>query len=357
MGPNCESYTEMKLANALRQNGILCWIRRGLHAASLGYALTIATPLMAGPTVIPGASDPAFETALSLWLDDHEDQALSQMATLAQSGNVAAQMLLGLIDKTPALQGPYLADLAREDRIELLRAEGGLSGRNWLTDGSAPLAQVWTRLWSVEADPTDVAQFQGLGESCAARDAMVALSAREHPALATLPLVEVDPETLYLLWAMADADRQAEILAQMPADHPQRRIVGQDVAPDALMHWLASAPEAAALADLCAQACGTEDQPAYTQCLRTAYHALGSHNALLTLCSPAEALIPQAQFFTSARGHATTLRRILLASDMRLRRQSLQQVAEESTCLGKRLAAENARYHPLMRPPVVPQDE
>ena len=100
---------------------------------------------------------------------------------------------------------------------------------------------------------------------------------------------------------------------------------------------------AAPLARLCDALCPGEGRPA---CRRTAFEALGSHDALLTLGSPVESLVAQDAFLSSPRGRATVLRRILMAAPMRGRRAMLARIETESQCLGVALVEEAHRYRP-----------
>lgn len=312
------------------------------RALAVMLALLPGLPLSA-QAPLPGAQAPGLQAALADWLADDEGAALPALATLVHEGNTAARLLLARIDTTPALQGPVLSRLDRAGRVALMRAPGGLSGQNWLglIEGN-PLADLWRLTRQVEAPPSVIAGFAALGETRAARFALVALAAREHPGLQDLDPATLDPEMLYLLWRGADPAQRDQIAALVPADHPQRALMGQPADPLALDLWLASSPAAAPLAVLCDARCPAQAVPA---CRSAAMHALDSHDALLTLGSPVEALVPQATFLASPRGQASTLRRILLAVPMRGRRAMVAQVTQHSACLGEALQAESLRHH------------
>lgn len=68
-----------------------------------------------------GADAAPFVEAVARWLDGPEHVALPLIAAEARAGNPAAQLLLALIDRTPSLQGPWLARLPRSERLALLR--------------------------------------------------------------------------------------------------------------------------------------------------------------------------------------------------------------------------------------------
>ncbi|GAB4263445.1 MAG: hypothetical protein Kow0013_09830 [Pararhodobacter sp.] len=319
-------------------------LTRALGALALGLALALLAAPAATAQPVAGHDDPAFREALTDWLADEEGRALHALAELAQDGNAAARLLLGLIDKTPALQGAYLEHLDRGTRIALMRAPGGLSGVSWLTLIDAnPLTDALRAVWSVDSGLETVATLEALGETRASREALTILAAREDPGLAALPPESMDSELLYLLWRGADPERRQRILARVPPGHPQRRHMGQPVDARDIDLWLASAEAAAPIARLCNAVCPGDEAAA---CRGIAYEALNSHDALLTLGTPAEALVAQAPFLDSPRGRGAVMRRILLSTSMRGRRALLNRIAARSQCLGEALSAENARYLP-----------
>ncbi|KPQ08105.1 MAG: hypothetical protein HLUCCA12_03245 [Rhodobacteraceae bacterium HLUCCA12] len=300
------------------------------------------TPVPAVASDVPGANDPAFVEALEHWLDDDEEAAIRALSERARADNRAAQILLGLIDKSPALQGPWLAHLPRDDRIALLRAPGGMSGRRWLNAAADhPLAENWLALLSVEAGLSVVEEFRDMGEDRAAREALVALAAREHADLRSAAPEALDPELLYLAWRNAGDERRSELLSHVPEAHPQRAMMGEGQDESALQDWLENAPAAAPLRVLCTARCGaTRDT-----CLSGAYDALSSHNALLIMGSPAESLVSQEAFLESPRGQAAVLRRILQSNDARGRGAMIAQMQDRDACLAEVLSEEQARYH------------
>lgn len=308
-----------------------------------------AIPAAASST-IPGADNRAFREALALWLDDDESTALPALSDLAIGGNVAARLLLAQIDKTPALQGPYLSLQPRAARIALLRAPGGMSGASWMSQiDDVPLVDAWRALHWPDTEAGIIRQFEQMGEHRAARQALTVLAARENDGLRTLDPAETEAEQLYLLWRNADPERRTAIAALVPATHPQRLMMGETVPDDALDQWLADSDAARPLTELCQSICPDE----IASCQRAAYGALASHDALLTLGSPAEALVSQADFLHSARGQATVLRRILLSSSLRVRRQMLDRLDASSACFATALAEEAERFRriqPAMRP-------
>ncbi|MBK5928327.1 hypothetical protein CCR87_13455 [Rhodobaculum claviforme] len=299
---------------------------------------------------IPGQEASAFQDAVAAWLAEDEGTALTDLAALAQGGNAAARILLALIDKTPALQGPWLSHQSRDARLELMRAPGGMSGRSWMTAAAAqvPVAGLWLQLWRVDA-PIDLPlAFARADEPRAAREALVALAVRERRGFAGIADAPGYPDSLrFLVWRewLEDPDTAARVrteLALIPPGDPQRARIGTPPAPGALAEWLLSAPESAAIAALCTTRCPA----APGDCALAAHDALASHRALLVFGSPSEALIPSDVFHASPKGQSSLLRRILLAVDARGRRAQLARAEARDSCLADLLQSEAQRYIP-----------
>jgi hypothetical protein len=342
-------------------------LRRGWPGWPQGFALggCLAIWLVAVPGVsimtqgaaranAPGLTriappSPAFGEIADIWLHGPESEALPGLSDLAQTGDPAAQVLLGLIDKSPALQGPWLSRLPRARRLHLMRMPEGLSGRSWLTQARGhPLADHWLALLSVDADRSTAASFSGLGEARAAREAVLMLAARERLDL-DLRADEtsgldwpdwLDTELIYVLWPRSDDAMRDHLLMLVPPNHPQRALMGLPVAEADLAHWLQSSDVAAPLRAVCDAAC----PDTLSSCLIASYTALGSHNALLTLGSPAENLITTEDFLNSRRGRSATLRRILLSVDARGRRAQILRARQTDSCLADLLMTESDRY-------------
>lgn len=313
----------------------------------------ILIALMSWPAVaatIPGQGDGSYEAALAAWLADDEETALPALAGLASEGNAAAQLLLALIDKTPALQGPWLAQQPRNARLEMMRAPGGLSGLSWAHAAAetAPLARLWLRRWQVDAMPELVLEFAHAGEHRAARETLLALAARERRGFAVLADDPgFPPELRTLIWReWEDAGENAErIAAERAAAHPgdpQLRMAGHDPDTASLADWLMQAPAAAPLASLCEAACPQSTQ----DCAQALYEVLGGHPAVLAFGTPSETLIDSARFNSSPRGQAALLRRVLLNADARGRYNQLARATAKDACLGALLANEVQRFRP-----------
>lgn len=325
-------------------------LRRVLLAAVLGG--WVAQTALAQPPV-PGAETAAFAAARAAWLADDEASGLRGLAELAAGGNTAARLLLGVIDKSPALQGPWLAQLDRAERVALMRAPGGMSGRSWLRYAADhPLGAALLARFHADTGPEVGAALAALGEGRAAREALMALAMREHSSLRSDWHDWMDPELAFVVWPRADAALRARLDAALPPDHPQRALMGGTASPEAWDRWLAEAPAAAALRALCDAECPEST----ATCRRALMAALGGHAAALMLGSPVEALIPMAAFVASPRGQASVLRRVLLRTDARGRRSQIARTTEADACLGARLSAEDLRYRPARNDPAAAAD-
>lgn len=335
------------------QSALLSRLARLARRITLASGLAVVPwAAVATPPQLPGQEAPEFVAAFTAWLADDEATAIPEFARLAQAGNSGAQIMLGLIDKNPAFQGPYLAHLTRRERISVLREPGGLSGQSWLARVSdIPLVATWMQVWDVTMDLSTIHAFTDLEEPRAAREAMVVLAAREHPSLQDIEPAEADAELLYLLWRSASLERRAQITELTPIDHPQRVLMGERIGARETDLWLATSDAAAPISVLCDAVCPDSGET----CRGAAYRILNSHNALVTMGTPTEALVSQSAFLASPRGQSAVMRRILLSTDLRGRRAMFSYLQEHSECLATALTLENQRYMP--RIPGVPVAE
>jgi hypothetical protein len=297
---------------------------------------------------VSGQHDPRFEAALATWLADDEAGSLPGIAALAAEDNRAAQLLLALIDRVPVTQGPWLARLSRAERLALLRAPGGLSGRSWMAVAapSTPLAALWIERDATDAGPGTALAFAGMGEARAARATLQALASRQHRGFAAVADdPRYPPDLRHLVWREwattpeGEARAEAEITRLMPGDPQIRRFDDRPVAAAATDAWLAAAPLAAPLRATCAAACPDDPAP----CRGAAYLLVGGHGGLAEFGTPSETLIPADTWDASPRGRRALLR----APDARGRfaYQTAETVRARSACLADALAAEVARFH------------
>ena len=249
--------------------------------------------------------DAGFNAALADWLSGNEAAALPALAQLAKDGDVSARMLLGQIDRFAAFQGPWLAGLARADRIAILRQPGGVSGQNWTTQLAATgeaRSAAWARLWDTAATPQVILDFAGLDEPRAARFAALTLSRRQQHGFAA---IADDPGYPSSLWAFAMRDGWVPPgNGPHPAD-PQRAVLEQRPDLAGFSQWAVNAPEADAVVALCEVTCPTED-PAI--CRPAALTGLGGYWGLMPLGSPVEAIVASNLFNRTPKGIDATLR-------------------------------------------------
>jgi hypothetical protein len=316
-----------------------------MRLVAIALCAVLATPATRADP-IAGQGDPRFVAALTLWLADDEVRSLPALAALAADGNRAAQILLGLIDRTPPVQGPWLATRPRAARRALTRDEGGLSGRTWLADAAADtsLARLWIARDAVTATPPTALAFAALGENRAARLALQAIAARQGDGFAAVADdPRYPPGMRYLVWnewAATPAGRaraEAEI-ARLPPGDPQILLHhGREPPPESLAGWLAGAALAAPLRSTCA-ICPAEA----TQCLLAAYRLGGDYPGLLALGTPSETLVPADVWLASPRGRRAPLR--VASARGRFGYETAMRVEATSPCLADALAAEVTRF-------------
>ncbi|NBB97329.1 MAG: hypothetical protein GVY34_04050 [Alphaproteobacteria bacterium] len=287
--------------------------------------------------------------AIALWLANEETDGLRALAGLASDGDPQSQLLLGLIDKTSEMQGPELIAMSRPDRLALMRAPGGMSGRNWVHAAAkqgVPHALAWQTLWSVRADVTTAERFAALQEPQAVARTLLTLAKRREtgfaPAIVNRPWY---PQTHLFL------SDQSALLSELgaalhPADPQRKLLTGIAPDPDALRDWLSGSPVAAPLRATCEVVCA----PSASDCTFALYRALGSYAILLTHGSPVNALIPNPEFIASPRGRAVLARRIMLMRTTRMRQAALDKLSEIDNCAADWLAMQFDRHTPQKIP-------
>ena len=290
---------------------------------------------------VPGQGDAAFQDALVQWLDGVEAAALPALAGQAKAGNPAARLLLGMIDKTGYLQGPWLATRPKAVRIGLLRAPGGLSGQSWLRDvKQVPLATQYLAVLDSAAGIDAALALVDLGEAGAARRALIALEARQVTGFAAFADDPRFPaEMRYLIWReWQKSGHPNPELANWPAGDGQRAIVTGPLPIDDLVGWLNESPLAASLRRLCQRQC-PESRNA---CLFAGYRAIGGYRRLAALASPAQALVSEPDFAASAQGQASLLRQALGYAFLTAERR--RQIRRQDACFADILTKEGQRF-------------
>jgi hypothetical protein len=310
--------------------------------AAVMFLLILPRFALAQP--IPGQTDPAYEAALALWLEDDEETALPALARLARDGNIAARVLLGMIDKHTSLQGPWVSLLPKRDRIALLRTDGGLSGSSWLRQvGDIPAVKLWLDILDSKADVAAALAFADMGEERLLRASLIALEARQHT---SFDGYQNDPrypdEVRYLVWREWQKDGLALILdralSMLAEGDPQRTIIQKDAEPGRMQDWLLKTKLAPPLRAMCEQSCAAS----LPSCLRAGYETMGGYRRFATLGTPLASLIPEERFSASPRGQASVLRRGLLYAF--LTEDRLQPIANIDTCFADLLAEEGQKF-------------
>lgn len=316
---------------------------QALRLGILAVVIVLSLGQNLSADALKGTEHPDFQAHFALWLSGEEVAPVAAFAELARSDNLAAQVLLGLIDKRGALQGPETAWLTRTERIEYLRAQGGLSGQNWITHAAArsPFAQALADLWQ-GARGIELAQhFANSGEDRACREALMTVAARRESGLAPAELETTwYPDGLrHLVYPRVLSPDAVE---DLHAGDPQRRAAGEAPLPDDLRDWLAVAPLAMPLRAACSTQCPTSQRA----CAHALYIGLGSYPALLSLGSPVAALVTDTDFAASRRGQQAIARQIMLRYMTRAREQMLSRLQQVDSCTADWLAFEFARYVP-----------
>lgn len=313
--------------------------------AAIFCCITIALSGQLNAGQISGDTDPAYQQALELWLADDEAVALPMLATLARQGNTAAQMLVGLIDKTIALQGPWLALLPKAERVQMLRDQGGISGTSWLRRvEDVPVVTILLRVLDSEADVNLVLSLTDFGEPGTVRRGLTALEARQSSGFADFADDPRYPDAMrYLIWRewQKAGDRDDELAAALnalPQGDPQREILMAPGAAPGHADWLLRTELGAPLRQLCENACPVQT----AGCMLAGMQALGGYRRVVTIGTPLAALIPEARFAGSARGQMSVLRRAVAYAF--LTRDRINEVARTDACFADVLAREGQRF-------------
>lgn len=287
--------------------------------------------------------------AIDLWLADRELEGLQALAQLAQQGDAQAQLLLGLIDKFAELQGTALVAMPRAERLALLRAPGGMSGRNWVhfaAQQGDPRASAWVDLWSMGAGLDTAKTLAALEEPRALAETLITLVKRHESGFpAEILAQDWYPQTLLML--SENRVLRDEDAAKLHPGDPQHRFGTKgDPKPEALRDWLMRSAVARPIRAVCAAKCPDQQQA----CTVALYKALGSYEGLLTHGSPVNALIAAERFEDSPRGQSALARRIMLMRSSRMREAERVKLAEISVCaadwLGAQFDAHTARKIP-----------
>jgi hypothetical protein len=314
---------------------------------SLLSALIVVLWMTASPVAaqnIKGQDAPEFTAALELWLKDDEATALPQLSALAQDGNQAARVLIGMIDKNAALQGPWLALLSKKERIALLRTTGGLSGTSWLRQvDDVPSVQTWLDVVDSTADIETVLSLVDLGEPRLARAGLIWLDARQVVGFADFADDARFPDAVrYLIWRewqkAGDLDKLATSMNRLHPGNPQLDLLRASRSVPETEDWLMQTELGAPLSALCQAQC----QGGVASCLRAGLETLGGYRRVVSLGTPLVSLIPEERFSQSPRGQLGVLRQSL--SYMFLSESRLKPIRAIDVCFAELLEDEGQNF-------------
>jgi hypothetical protein len=164
---------------------------------------------------VSGSDDPAFTVALESWLNGDDLEALNALVALARAGNPAAQILLAGIATRGHFHTHVTSQLARAERVALLRVPGGLSGKSWLTEAenTQPLATALLQVTRIGEKAPAISALIDFGET---GEALLAAQSMLYQGEATA-LIEVlqgmdaglPPEAdVLLLWALLQSESE-----------------------------------------------------------------------------------------------------------------------------------------------------
>ncbi|MCA8907372.1 MAG: hypothetical protein KDA64_05720 [Rhodospirillaceae bacterium] len=319
-----------------------------LAAATAGSAC-LAGESAAPPAGLEGADAPAFQTALEHWLEGDDAQSLPVLSQLANDGNLAAQVLLGIIYDRTLSRTPWVAGLSRSEQRALFRYDDGAFGVPWLryaaehvevadvlgppvpdengrfnADAALRAAALGEPRSSVYMlvilmNQGDWAEAMRLGDVAEIYDlqgvawaAATYLESDDAFALRERGLAEFQARTMqgWIFASMAnriddpEMDRILGPFDEMriyitrgrpPLDTAEPPPAGGVEALDAL---LADAPEAELVRRYCGRICGSEA----AQCTRQIYGLLSGYGTLpYVVSSPLETLVPQDVYLASHR--------------------------------------------------------
>ena len=307
----------------------------------LTLLITLAGFLPVQAQHIAGTDAPEFRRALELWLEGDDEASIPLLSTLAQDNNSASQILLGMIDKTAALQGPMIVFLPRMERMALLRAPGGLSGQNWMRVAAlnTQYAKNWVALWHMEDGVEIAKEFASMNEPRATRSALLMAVNRQGSGFEQQLLTkDWYPQSLRHL--TKSRMLLPEDVKDLHAGDPVRKSAGLQLQDSDLRAWLQTSSMALHLRAACDRNCA-KTQP---DCMLALYRGLNSYYALLVMGSPSATIIPEQAFAESLRGSQSVARHIMVRHTARTRDVMLRQLAPIDGCAVAWLEDEFRRF-------------
>lgn len=281
---------------------------------------------------ISGQGQPAFAEAVQLWLDGSDLAALEALSSLAKSGNTAAQILLAQIASRGHMHVQVTSDLSRKDRISLLRIPKGLSGKSWLTEArnTEPLATALLQSRKIGQKGPAIAALIEYGEPTAALLAAQSLLFQGEATELLEVLEGLDAKlpqeaSVLLLWALSQSE-SSNSGRYVGSARIGTLVLGEETRRKYELAWTVASPRAlvedpdlranvirlsddvrswAPLRNFCDANCKDSRQ----SCTAVGSSALSAAGPF-SLRSPAESIIPNDVYWSSARAEADLVRQI-----------------------------------------------
>jgi hypothetical protein len=322
---------------------------------------------------LAGSSDPAFEAAVEVWLEDNDPDSLPALARLAADGNIAARLLLSRIAATDQAPSDFVEGLSRKQRVELFRSSSGtgLFRPTWLkteTRAGNPVAAALLESSALAVNLEAIRTLYDIGEPQAAYDLIreVAGNGSERDKTA---LIEFLPQGSELLpyaralenpakWtspghaALRHVTGTAELTGSESATAAAAKFVEYGYQTgvqnsefdfdneyfDELAEWIETAPAVASIANLCRRQCDGGEFPA---CAVTVFGVVGGYYKAIRFDSPMQTLIEQSRYVASERAAGMVLRRVAFARAAAASAEPLisaEQLQAKSRCLADAVA-------------------
>ncbi|MEL0438001.1 hypothetical protein [Phycobacter sp. K97] len=298
----------------------------------IALVLTAVHPDRLEAREISGQAQPAFTEAAQLWLDGSDLEALEALSSLARSGNTAAQILLAQIASRGHMHVHVTSDLPRKDRISLLRIPKGLSGKSWLTEAQniEPLAAALLQSGKIGEKAPAIAALIEYGEPTTA---LLAAKSMIYQGEST-ELLEVlegldgklpEEASVILLWALYHSEN-SDSGRYVGLARVGRLVLSEESFLKYELSWTTVSPLALVeRSDLRANVirlsddvrswtplrnfCEANCQDSRQSCTAVGASALSAAGPF-SLRSPAESLIPNDVYWSSARAEADMVRQI-----------------------------------------------
>jgi len=298
----------------------------------IALVLTVVHPQPLQAQDISGQGQPAFAEALQLWLDGNDLAALESLSSLAKSGNTAAQILLAQISSRGHMHVHVTSDLPRKDRISLLRIPKGLSGKSWLTEAQSiePLAAALLQSGRIKEKAPAIAALIEYGEPTAALLAAQSMLLHGESAELLEVLEGLDGKlpkeaSVLILWALYQSEN-SDSGRYVGSARVGTLVLGEELLQEYELAWTAVSPRALVedpdlranvvrlsddvrswtpIKNFCEANCKDSRQ----SCTAVGASALSAAGPF-SLRSPAESLIPNDVYWSSARAEADMVRQI-----------------------------------------------